>query len=205
MTDTVANALLRQGQVGPVLAGTPGDVLTFGPDGRTVSGQAIPPPPVVSSARALLVQAGSSFAPIPPGSPGNITSTPFAVPYNLAADEVLEIAVAANIVTASLPAPASSYFNAGMSLEISTDGGATYAPVASLASAYVLLAPPNPLTDAPPRVPMPTLYYQLAPLGAPPTGNQVWFRAGFSSNAASNDSYDATDIAFSFTQAKLIV
>lgn len=38
MGDVVLSATLRQGEVGPVLAGTPGDVLTFGPDGRKVMG-----------------------------------------------------------------------------------------------------------------------------------------------------------------------
>jgi hypothetical protein len=43
MTDTVAKAVLRSGQVGPVLAGTPGEFLQFGPDGRTVQGASAPP------------------------------------------------------------------------------------------------------------------------------------------------------------------
>lgn len=40
MTTAVTKGTLRLGEVGPEISGPPGSVLTFGPDGRTLTGQA---------------------------------------------------------------------------------------------------------------------------------------------------------------------
>jgi hypothetical protein len=204
MTTAVTKGTLRLGEVGPEISGPAGSVLTFGADGRTLTGEPVPVPPAVSPARTHVALVGDAFAPIPPGSPGNITTTALSLPYSLESDEVLDIRIDWSIVTATLPAPASSYFNATMLLEISVDGQVTWLPVQSISSVHVLLAPPNPAADAPPFVPGVPLVYELTPLGAPPTGGVVWFRASFASNAASDDTFDARGVSFSFTQAKLL-
>jgi hypothetical protein len=128
MTTAVTQGSLRLGEVGPEISGPPGSVLTFGPNGRTLSGKAAA---ASSSTTALEKFADTIVAPAG-------TTTTADGPVHTAAD-LLGAGVAAFPAGARLAVNYSSLVSgdgAGdvkstTTLEFSLDGGATWNPVAA--------------------------------------------------------------------------
>jgi hypothetical protein len=112
------------------------------------AGQGITPPSLGGSS-AFVKSVSTSGASLVNPSGATVHTDPFSVPYSIGLTDLLAIRMETYIVTADNPAPASSYFNYGMALEMSTDNQATWNAIAGGFYVATLLAPPLPNSDAP--------------------------------------------------------